>query len=94
MSDQFINRSQRTRAVIKEALMSEWDPIGVKDIPEAEGEYDGYVSTIYKMLIQEKTKEEIFDYLWCVETKHMGLTGNRQATDAFAERLLSLTADA
>jgi hypothetical protein len=90
MSDQFISRAQRVQAAIKEALMAEWDPIGVNDIPEAKDEYDSYVPAIYKMLIQQKTRQEIFDYLWWIETEHMGLTGNRRATEAFAERLLSL----
>ena len=80
-------------ATIKEALLNEWDPIGVRGIPGAKGEYDGYVTSIYKMLIQKKTKQEIFDYLWWVETEHMGLTGNREATSAFAERLFGLAGE-
>jgi hypothetical protein len=42
------------------------------------------------MLIMQKTKADIFDYLWWLETEHMGLTGNRQSTEHFAERLLKL----
>jgi hypothetical protein len=93
MKNQFLNRAQRMHAEIRKALLEEWDPIGVKDIPEAKNEYDGYVPKIYKMLIQRKTTEEIFDYLWWVENEYMGLTGNRQATMAFAERLMSLAAE-
>ncbi len=93
MSDQFLDRAQRLHAAIKQELLKNWDPIGVKDIPEAQDEYDSYVPKIYKMLIQRKTKQEIFDYLWWIETEHMGLSGNRQSTDACADRLLSLIQD-
>ena len=78
------------QAAIKQALLNEWDPIGVKEIPGADDEYTGFVPGICKMLLQTKTKEEIFDYLWRIETEHMGLTGNREVTLAFADRLLSL----
>ena len=46
---------------------------------------------IYKLLIDRKPKLEIFNVLWCLETEHMGLTGNRQAAEHFAERLTKLS---
>jgi hypothetical protein len=92
MSERFIDRAKRFHEQIRKALMNDWDPIGVKGISGAEDEYDGYVPTIYKMLIQSKTEEEIFDYLWWVETEHMGLFGNRQATEAFAGLLMGMEA--
>ena len=81
------------QASINQALLSEWDPIGIKGITGAEDEYNGYVPAIHKMLLQKRTKEDIFDYLWWIETERMGLSGNRQATIAFANRLLSLASD-
>jgi hypothetical protein len=62
----------------------------VKGIAEAQDEYDSYVPTIYKMLISRKLRHEIFSYLWWLETDHMGLTGDRQATEAFADRLMQI----
>ena len=91
MTDEFKSRAKRYHAAIREAVLSEWDPIGVASIPEAADEYDGYVPVIYKMLIERKPISEIFDYLWWLETEHMGLSGDRQATDTFAKRLLALT---
>jgi hypothetical protein len=78
---------------IRQILLKEWDPIGVSEIQEAQDEYDSYVGEIYKMLISRKPKHEIFDYLWWLETEHMGLTGNRQATEHFAERLAKLPSE-
>jgi hypothetical protein len=45
------------------------------------------------MLISQQGRAEIFDYLWWLETQHMGLTGDRQATEKFADRLLEIPSE-
>jgi nitrate reductase alpha subunit len=90
MTIDYRNRARRHHEAIRQALLKEWDPIGVSDIPEAQDEYDSYVSAIYKMLISERPQHEIFDYLWWLETEHMGLIGDRQATERFADRLMAI----
>lgn len=90
MTSEFRSRARAFHEAIRRALLQEWDPIGVGTIPEAQDEYDAYVPTIYKLLIAQKPKHEIFDYLWWLETEHMGLTGDRQATEKFAERLMQI----
>ncbi|MCP1674012.1 hypothetical protein J2T57_001111 [Natronocella acetinitrilica] len=62
----------------------------MSEITEAQDEYDSYVPTIYKMLILRKPRHEVVDYLWWLETEHMGLTGDRQATEKFADRLMKI----
>ncbi len=87
------NPQERARIyhdAIRRILLKEWDPIGVNEIEEAQDEYNSYVGAIYKLLIDRKAKHEIFDYLWWVETEHMGLTGNRQMTEHIAARLAKL----
>ena len=90
MTTDFKDRARRFHEAIRRALLTEWDPIGVREYPEAHDEYDSYVSTIYKMLISRKPRHEVFDYLWWLETEHMGLTGDRQATERFADRLMRI----
>ncbi len=68
-----LDHAKRIQQEIQELLMKYWDPIGVKDIPEARDEYDSYIPTIYGILIARKSEFEMFNYLWHVETKHMGL---------------------
>lgn len=75
---------------IRQALIMEWDPIGVRDIPEAQDEYDAYVLPIYEMLAQENSICTIIDYLWWLETDYMGLQGKRSATELFAQRLVNI----
>ncbi len=84
------DRAKRYHQAIREALMKEWDPIGVAQIPEAQDEYDGYVASVYQLLVHRSPATKIFDYLWWLETEHMGLNGDRQRTQRFAERLARL----
>ena len=90
MSSETLERTKRYQKLIREALLNEWDPIGVAAIPEAQDEYDAYVPAIHKLLIARKSFHEVFDYLWWLETEHMGLVGSRQATEYFAKRLLQI----
>ena len=85
---EYLEKAKIIHFAIQKALIDEWDPIGVKDIPEAQDEYNAYVPTIYKMLLLNTPKDEIFAYLWWLETEHMGLIGDRKKTVGFAERLL------
>jgi hypothetical protein len=88
-----LNRAKRYHGAIREVLLNEWDPIGVAQIPETADEYDSYVPTIYKMLISRVPKHELFDYLWWLESEHMGLTGDRGRTEEFTNRLLDIEKD-
>jgi hypothetical protein len=53
--------------------MSEWDPIGVKDIPEAADEYDGYLGDIFELIEGDAPPSEIAEYLRSVESQSMCL---------------------
>lgn len=77
---------------IQKIFLKEWDPIGIQDIPEAQDEYDSYVSDIYKLIQSKRTESEVFDYLWGIETGHMGLSGDKKHTQTIAHRLFKLSA--
>ena len=61
--------------------MQEWDPIGVASIPEAQDGYDAYVSEMYEILVSRQPQQEIFEYLWWLETEHIGLGGDFQRAE-------------
>jgi hypothetical protein len=68
-------RSRRNRAKVRELFMREWDPIGVRDVPQATDEYDSYVAKAYVMLMDEGASENaIADYLGDIATRYMGLS--------------------
>lgn len=75
---------------ISRLLMEEWDPIGVQGIPEAQDEYDAYVTDIHSMLIAGKSVNDVFEYLLWLEVEHMGLTVNRHRALEIAGRLVDL----
>jgi hypothetical protein len=86
----FAEKAKRYHALIHDILLKEWDPIGICHVPEAQDEYDSYVSEVHRLLSRRVSKQEIFAYLWSVETQHMGLCGNRQRTEHIANKLAGL----
>jgi hypothetical protein len=81
---------RRDHQEIRRVLLEEWDPIGVRGIPEAQDEYDGYVPDVHRLLMRRASALEVFEYLWQVEAEHMGLPGNRAHTQEIAARLVAL----
>jgi len=68
-------RGRHMQRVIRDALMREWDPIGVADIPEADDEYDRYIGSVYRILTGRRSEEELVEFLYQTETDTMGLVG-------------------
>lgn len=70
--------------------MDAWDPIGIADVPQARDEYDRYIPQLLKQIRLNKSKEDLADYLICVETEMMGLSGNMARARRVATRLKAL----
>ena len=72
-------------------LLKEWDPIGLKDEPLAQSQYDGYVGGVYRLLTSRATETEMAEHLSRLEAENMGLA---QASPAdllpVARRLVAL----
>lgn len=65
-----------------------WDPLGVWSFSQSTGEYEAYLPKLWNLLQACAEEEEIFRYLWAVETDAMGLSGQEGRTRAFANRLV------
>ena len=78
------NQHQNLYEIVREAVHRQWDPIGVAELSDKMGEYDGYITGICKLVQQHATADAIFRYLWEVETSSMGLTGDQDATKNFS----------
>jgi hypothetical protein len=48
---------------IRRVLLEEWDPIGVRDEPDAQDEYDGYALALYGLLARGATDDDLAEYL-------------------------------
>ena len=57
-----------------ENRLSDWDPIGISDFPEASDEYDTYLGNIFHIINIGSTARELAEYLIEIETKQMGIT--------------------
>jgi hypothetical protein len=91
MTPPSIEDAIRLQRKIRDALLAEWDPIGVSGFPEAKNEYDGYVGVLFQVLVSGGTEDDVFRLLWEIETETMGLTGDQEATRRFAKRLVAFT---
>ena len=47
-------------------LVEVWDPIGIKNEPRAQGEYDRYIGGVVSLLTNHGSEKQIEDYLWKV----------------------------
>jgi hypothetical protein len=75
---------------VRRLLMHEWDPIGVRDWPEAADEYDSYVGVVGRMLHDGGTAPEIERYLTGVREEHMGLGPSAEGRERDRKVALSL----
>lgn len=75
---------------VREAVHYRWDPIGVASYSDEMGEYDGYIPVLCKLLEKVVDHQQVFEYLWTMETDSMGLDGDRKATEEFSSWLFQL----
>ncbi|MGF6604530.1 hypothetical protein P3T23_009286 [Paraburkholderia sp. GAS448] len=78
---------------VKTILLKEWDPIGVGDSPEADDEYDSYVPYVSQMIREQKTVDELYDYLRWIEVERIGLDGDEAHSRSIANKLKKLLKD-
>jgi hypothetical protein len=77
-------------AELRAILMAEWDPIGVRGVPEAADEYDSYLGQLGSRLRADAPADDIAAFLTEVEEVHMGLGLSptaRSRNEALAGRL-------
>jgi len=88
--------SRRIRIQIRHVLLATWDPSGVKDEPNAQDEYDGYIGRLYELLTSNASDAELTEYLYWAVHDHMGLdraTRPDMAATVDALRQILLPAD-
>lgn len=73
---------------LRRLLMEHWDPIGVKDAPEAASEYDGYRAGVMQLLRSAASDEEIAEHLSQVEQERMGFRTTREQLRPLGERIV------
>jgi hypothetical protein len=77
-------------ATVRWILLNEWDPIGIKDVLEAQDEYESYLPAICGMLRSGCSSDDLHRYLYQIESEHMGLDVDTLHTSKIAKRLTGL----
>jgi hypothetical protein len=76
------SHSRRMLARVREILMQEWDPIGIKDVVRAQDEYDPYVGKVSALVADsQQSREDIAAYLLSMESEQMGLAASASARE-------------
>ena len=75
---------------LEHILLSEWDPIGLKNYIEAEREYAHYIPSICHMIITGAPKADTLQYISELETDHMGLPEDMPRIKALIDKLYSV----
>jgi hypothetical protein len=79
--------SQRIIAEIRQILVNVWDPIGIKDVSNAQDEYDAYIGGVFDLLNRRAIEEDISAYLWKVIEERIHIHPTRGATQEAAKAL-------
>ncbi len=87
--------SRQVRVAIRHVLLDVWDPIGVREEPFAQDEYDGYLGDLYALLLRKANEVEVEEYLNWVQFERMGrnksiAVSNRTRRAVSALRAISL----
>jgi hypothetical protein len=69
--------SRSIRVQIRHVLLEVWDPIGVKDEPNAQDEYDGYIGGLYELLVGQAADSELAKYLYWAAHDRMGFDASQ-----------------
>jgi hypothetical protein len=82
---------QRINDEIRQVLVKEWDPIGIKDEPRAQDEYDSYIGGVFNLLAKHGSDKEIEDYLWKIIEDRIHVHPQMGATQNAVKALRSIS---
>lgn len=89
-----MNRNKRVKEImtsIGQILHNDWDPIGVRGVPEAQNEYESYIGEVYRLIVSGASEEAICSHLSQIEVQAMGLgPSHSRDIQSVARKLLSL----
>jgi hypothetical protein len=69
--------ARRITDEIRQVLVKVWDPIGIKDDPRAQDEYDSYIGGVFHPLVKHSSDKEIEDHLWKIVEDRIRFIHNR-----------------
>lgn len=76
---------------IRKVLVEEWDPIGVRGVPQAVDEYDRYIGRLHRILVGSRSADEIAACLATIERDEMAVATSEEVRCHVARQLLHLS---
>ena len=78
-------------ALIRDILLSDWDPMGLSDAPGTPDDYDAVARELHALITDPETSvERLAAYLRWVEREQMGLQRRPGMATGAAERVMAL----
>ena len=68
----------------------DWDPIGIRNVPQCVDEYDSYVLPMYSILRQRKSEDSVLEFLEGAYQDIMGITVPREKFREIAAKFLEI----
>jgi hypothetical protein len=82
------DRTRQSQRQVR-ALLIQWDPIGVADVPEAADEYDCMISPVMHKLCDGVTPDDLARWISKERTEHFGLGPDPSGDKELAAKLTS-----
>jgi hypothetical protein len=78
LTKQDSKKSRPTRAIaiydaIRQVLVRDWDPMGIKETDCPTDEYDSYIPRVYRILVGSRSEEDLADCLHRIERDEIGV---------------------
>ncbi|HEX7672536.1 MAG TPA: hypothetical protein VF412_00125 [Bdellovibrio sp.] len=80
----------KVEKAVRDILLNDWDPIGVKNNPNAKAEYDGYALRVTGMLLNGSDESKLTEYLNKVVSEDLELPVNEAVAKVVAKKLVAL----
>ncbi len=77
---------------IRQILFQDWDPININENSNLSDEYDRYIAPIYRILVGNRSEEEIMNLLLAGEREIFNESKNVDELQAIAQKFLKLNA--
>ena len=58
---------------IRQVLLRDWDPIGIRGNDGLRDEYDAYIAPIYRILVGSRSRDELIGCLQRLEEEEIGI---------------------
>jgi hypothetical protein len=88
--NQHETRARNIQDSIRDVLIRDWDPIHIKDVPEAQDEYDGYLAGVYRLLVSGTSELAVAQHLASIEHDARGFSTGAEALLPVAHVLKAL----